>query len=113
MVCAAERAAYRSLVEGRVPPETATYRNPCREWIGAQIRADAWGNADPGHLKRATWNMALTRPRFYSNAASMTRRNWAKGSAPSTRRPLTSKVGRVRMPAAFAAASSALTFSAN
>ncbi len=53
MVYTAERAAYRSLVEGRVPPETATYRNPCREWIGAQIRADPWGYANPGHPERA------------------------------------------------------------
>jgi ADP-ribosylglycohydrolase len=44
----AERAAYRNLVHGLGPPETATFRNPYREWIGAQIRGDMWGYASPG-----------------------------------------------------------------
>jgi ADP-ribosylglycohydrolase len=47
-VYTAERVAYRNLVDGLEPPETATYRNPYREWIGAQIRADIWGWVCPG-----------------------------------------------------------------
>ncbi|MGZ8611086.1 MAG: ADP-ribosylglycohydrolase family protein [Actinomycetota bacterium] len=44
----AERAAYRNLIHGHRPPETATFRNPYREWIGAQIRGDMWGYVSPG-----------------------------------------------------------------
>ena len=47
-VYTAERVAYRNLVNGLEPPETATYLNPYREWIGAQIRADMWGYVTPG-----------------------------------------------------------------
>ncbi|MEM2940253.1 MAG: ADP-ribosylglycohydrolase family protein [Thermoproteota archaeon] len=43
----AEREAYRNLTLGLKPPETATFWNPYREWIGAQIRADPWGYANP------------------------------------------------------------------
>jgi hypothetical protein len=39
-VFTAERIAYRNLLEGLQPPETATRLNPYREWIGAQIRTD-------------------------------------------------------------------------
>jgi len=44
----AERVAYRNLLLGHVPPETATVRNPFRDWIGAQIRGDVYGWARPG-----------------------------------------------------------------
>ena len=52
-VYTAERVAYRNLVYGLVPPQTATFRNPYREWIGAQIRADLWGWVCPGEPERA------------------------------------------------------------
>jgi ADP-ribosylglycohydrolase len=45
----AERLAYRNLLLGLVPPETATYRNPFREWIGARIRVELYGWARPGN----------------------------------------------------------------
>ncbi|WP_062214000.1 ADP-ribosylglycohydrolase family protein [Streptomyces sp. NBRC 109706] len=44
----AERVAYRNLLTGVEPPATATFRNPFREWIGAQIRADVFGWTHPG-----------------------------------------------------------------
>ncbi|MFG2836653.1 ADP-ribosylglycohydrolase family protein [Streptomyces zaomyceticus] len=44
----AERVAYRNLLDGVEPPLTAVHRNPFREWIGAQIRADVHGWTRPG-----------------------------------------------------------------
>lgn len=48
LVYTAEREAYRNLVNGMEPPQTAIFLNPFREWIGAQIRADLWGYVAPG-----------------------------------------------------------------
>lgn len=44
----AERIAYANLVKQYAPPETALHRNPFREFIGAQIRADIFGFTAPG-----------------------------------------------------------------
>ncbi|NQU75603.1 MAG: ADP-ribosylglycohydrolase family protein [Planctomycetes bacterium] len=52
--CTAERAAYRNFAMNIAPPDSATHCNVYREWIGAQIRADAFGYACPGDPQAAS-----------------------------------------------------------
>ncbi|RPF29061.1 ADP-ribosylglycohydrolase family protein [Georgenia muralis] len=52
-VFTAERAAYRNILDVRPVPETATYLNPFREWIGALIRTDVLGWVRPGDVRGA------------------------------------------------------------
>jgi ADP-ribosylglycohydrolase len=49
----AERVAYRNFANLIDPPESASHRNPYREWIGALIRADPYGYAAVGDPERA------------------------------------------------------------
>jgi ADP-ribosylglycohydrolase len=74
----AERAAYRNLAGGVRPPETATVRNPYREWIGALIRADAFGYVAPGDPGRAA-RLAMRDARLTHTANGVYGEMWAAG----------------------------------
>lgn len=50
----AERVAYRNIANLVPPPDSATHRNPYREWIGATIRADPYGYAALGRPSLAS-----------------------------------------------------------
>ncbi len=72
----AERAAYRNALHGLRPPETATHRNPYREWIGALIRVDAFGYVNPGDPAAAA-RLALVDARLSHVANGLYGALWA------------------------------------
>ncbi|WP_439379863.1 ADP-ribosylglycohydrolase family protein [Amycolatopsis lexingtonensis] len=79
-VFTAERAAYRNLLDARAVPETATYRNPFREWIGALIRADVFGWICPGDVSAAA-RLAWVDARLSHTRNGVYGAMWAAGLA--------------------------------
>ena len=83
-----ERAAYRNLVIGLAPPERATHRNPYREWIGAQIRADMGGYVAAGDLSEGPGSRSRTHGSPHANRDPMALCG-RRGYSSRARRPTT------------------------
>ncbi|TCO32775.1 ADP-ribosylglycohydrolase [Kribbella steppae] len=74
-VFTAERVAYRNLLDGVEPARAAVVGNPFREWIGAQIRTDAYGWAHPGD-RTAAARLALVDARLSHSGAGVDGALW-------------------------------------
>ncbi len=74
-VFTAERVAYRNLLDGVPPERAALVRNPFRWWIGAQIRTDAYGWANPGD-RTAAARLALVDARLSHTGAGVDGALW-------------------------------------
>jgi ADP-ribosylglycohydrolase len=74
-VFTAERVAYRNLLEGVDPARAAVVGTPFREWIGAQIRTDAYGWAHPGD-RTAAARLALVDARLSHTGAGVDGALW-------------------------------------
>ena len=74
-VFTAERVAYRNLLDGVEPARAAVVRNPFREWIGAQIRTDAYGWTHPGD-RTAAARLALVDARLSHTGAGVDGALW-------------------------------------
>ncbi|MEV5967078.1 ADP-ribosylglycohydrolase family protein [Kribbella sp. NPDC051952] len=74
-VFTAERVAYRNLLDGVEPARAALVANPFREWIGAQIRTDAYGWTHPGD-RTAAARVALVDARLSHTGAGVDGALW-------------------------------------
>jgi ADP-ribosylglycohydrolase len=79
-VFTAERAAYRNLLLGLPVDQVAERRNPFRQWIGALIRADVFGWANPRSPREAA-RMAWTDARLSHRRNGIYGALWAAGLA--------------------------------
>ena len=67
MACTAEEVTLKNLKEGVAPELAGRINNPFREWIGADIRSDAWGYAAAGNPELAAewaWRDAVLSHRW-------------------------------------------------
>jgi len=79
----AERVAYRNLLDGVPPSRAALVGNPFREWIGAQIRTDVYGWANPGD-RTAAGRLAVVDARLSHTGAGVDGAVWVAAMSAAT-----------------------------